>query len=84
MSKTVETGRRKFIRDAGKTANENVDACQEADKIQRRFFKSYVTPWIDVFFQRVERMKPQMFYASVLSLSKQFMEQEKVVMAEAD
>ncbi len=26
MSKTVETGRRKFIRDAGKTANENLDA----------------------------------------------------------
>ena len=64
--------------------NENVDACQEADKIQRRFFHSYVTPWIDGFFQRVERMKPQIFYASVLSLTKQFMEQEKEVRAEAD
>lgn len=64
--------------------NENADACQEADKIQRRFFKSYVTPWIDNFFQRVEGMKPQTFYASVLSLTKQFMEQEKEVMAEAD
>jgi TorA maturation chaperone TorD len=64
--------------------NENPDACQEADKIQRQFFQSYVTPWIDSFFQRVERMKPQMFYASVLLLTKQFMEQEKEVMAEAD
>ena len=84
MSETVETGRRKFIKDAGKTANEKLEACKEADKIQRLFFRSYVAPWIDNFFQRVERMKPQTFYASVLSLTKRFMEQEKEVMAEAD
>jgi TorA maturation chaperone TorD len=64
--------------------NEKLEACKEADKIQRLFFRSYVAPWIDNFFQRVERMKPQIFYASVLSLTKQFMEQEKEVMAEAD
>ncbi len=64
--------------------NENLEGCQEADKIQRQFFNTYVASWVERFFERAGQMKPQTFYASVLLLTKQFIEHEKEVLAEAD
>ena len=55
------------------------EAYQEADRIQRRFFSSYIDPWIGRFLQRVQQAEPLPFYAAVARFAAWFMNQEKLV-----
>ncbi len=56
------------------------DAIKKADDIQIRFFFTYISSWVDDFLAEVDRAQPHVFYETVVAFTRDFIEQERLVL----
>lgn len=56
------------------------NAVAEADKIITQFFTRYIAPWVETFLLRIFKAKPLPFYSAIVSFTREFIAQEKVVL----
>ncbi len=54
---------------------------EESRKIQKRFFKNYIDPWVSTFFRRVLDADPPPFYATASEFADQFVRCEKILLS---
>jgi TorA maturation chaperone TorD len=48
----------------------------KADVIQKEFFLKYIDPWVDIFFNKIKQLDPHLFYGTVVSFNRKFIELE--------
>ncbi|MEE8577873.1 MAG: molecular chaperone TorD family protein [candidate division Zixibacteria bacterium] len=55
-------------------------ASKVADDLQKQFFSTYITSWVDEFLAEVDRSQPHVFYGAVIAYSADFIRQERLLL----
>ena len=51
-----------------------LEALRKADDIQKRFFSTYISSWINEFLAEADRVQPHVFYRAVIAFARDFLE----------